>query len=351
MALPMRRGGSRWRYGIMMLFFIVALCVPIWLYWGFIRVDGLVEGRIVAAQAPFAGMVKTVQVSAGEKITQGDVLLLLDDTLLQASLEEARAWLRGIGAGGGTLLPGFLRSEEQVLQAGIDRAREAESLARQAVEHSATVHVQRLLALRALDADVRRPPSGDARNAARLAEIEARAGLEKSRTALQMASRQRAAIEAQFVQFRNSMFNLARMSVTQLTDLQNRQAAWVHELEKAVQAATVTAPISGKIVRLDASAGMMAAQGQALVSIMPTTPSNVQIVARLTSSQAARVVNGMGVSVSINEASPPVTLAGTVDSLQQVPMQQDAIVYVQLEPDNTVYLEPGMRAKLSIALF
>jgi multidrug resistance efflux pump len=70
----------------------LAVCVPLlWLRSSSPKLSGLARGRIAQLSVPFAVRVKAVPVELFQKVQQGDVVALLDDSVLQAQIATIEA--------------------------------------------------------------------------------------------------------------------------------------------------------------------------------------------------------------------------------------------------------------------
>ncbi|HTW45654.1 MAG TPA: efflux RND transporter periplasmic adaptor subunit [Acidobacteriaceae bacterium] len=88
--------------------------------------NGKVEPQPLAnyeAHAPFPGIVKSIYVHGGEKVTKGELLLVMDDTDARARLATALAALRNAQDNYTTLLQGGTQQQRITLQGELTKAR------------------------------------------------------------------------------------------------------------------------------------------------------------------------------------------------------------------------------------
>ena len=340
--------------------FVILLLVGGGLFWyHFGRVTprtAILSGEPQRLAAPFEGRVAEVLVAPGTRVARGDTLIRLEDGLLKAAVADARARFALVSRGPDS--PAAIRAAEASLQAAIQQARTHEAEARRELEHATTLHVQTQLALRALDSQSTRPPSGEARNQARLREIEAREAMDRARLGFENASRVRVAADADFVGFRAEMARLARLGGTDPA-LRDAAYTWLRDAEVRLAAATLRAAVDGQVSELAAHPGETIRQGQILAEVAPDLAFR-PVQAFLTASESLRVAKGQRCVVQLPESG--LSLDGVVEAVDPVPGADStvsdvvAVAFIRLEtPPSTTDrdgkpLSPPANAPVSVSI-
>lgn len=311
---PAIRKRNSWRMGLVLVVVVLLLCAGLYWYFGG-RVqprEAILGGRIEQIVAPFTGRVALLAVQPGALVKPGEEVLHMDDGPLKAAVADARARLAILLKGPES--PAALRAAEASLQAAIQEARSQEAAARLELEHATTLHVQAQLALRAQDSQGRRV-AGDARNKARLAEIETRDAMQQAKQAFEVASRTRVGADMAFQGFRAEMARLAR---TGGVDPEARDAmyTWLRDAEARLAASSLRAKVGGVVGPLAVQPGEMVREGQVLTEIAPSLAFR-RVLAFLDAEQTARVRQGQSAAVGIPQRG--LSLNGTVDVVEAVP--------------------------------
>lgn len=293
-SLPIMQKKRRplWIWGVAALVVLGLAGAGLW-WWQSQILDSaaLVESAPAPLTAMADGRVAEVPVALNQLVQAGQPVLHLDSAPFMARLAEARARLDAVVPGQQSSTS--VRSAEQSLQAAAEQSRQQEQLARRDMEHFAALHAQAMLEVRRLDiqkADVQR------KNAARLAEIEARVGLDNARTVFNAQSRARTLADGDLLRFRTDMRNAAQLAQNPevLARVQEVLAARVAEAEADIAATVVAAPQEGQLTRLDVSPGSMVRRGQTVGEI---TPSRVRVLAHVSAAEAARIQPGQSARV------------------------------------------------------
>ena len=118
------------------------------------------------------------------------------------------------------------------------------------------------------------------------------------------------------------------------------------ELARArLRDATITAPINGIVVEMNARPGATVGPTAAVVTLIPP---EMQVVVRADEGQLAQLQLGQGVNLSV-ESFPKESFTGTVKSVAPVLDPRTRSVAVQIDvPDPQGKLKPGMFAQLAI---
>ncbi len=319
-----------------------------------------VEGKVQVLVAGISGTVAEVLVEDNAIVERGTELIRLEDGALTVAAAHARARLeaarQGVSAAlvapeGGTGI-----SARQELIAAAERARKEETDARNEFEHLTTLHVQAQLELRRLDAlPGSHRPSMEQRNQARLAEIEAEAGMEAARDRLTAAGQARAALEAEL---RRARSDADPRSAGPLPEaLRSRkielEEARVREAERNLNLAVLRAAVNGRVEQLDVLPGMEVEKGRRLGMVTPTRPEDFRIVMHLPPSRVAEIEPGMACEI-VFSAVPDRTFRGVVTGMSGPENEGDAetgtAVRAALLPQawDVAGVRPGTRARVTV---
>lgn len=269
----------------------------------------IVESRIMTVATNGFGRVGEVHTQLGDTVQPGQVLIKLDDTMLRAQLEEARARMAAVVPGAASTATA--RAGEQSLLANMERSRQLEAQAMREVQHFATLHAQAQLEARRLDLQ---KASEAARSAARLKEVEARVALDGAKEAHTAQARARAAADADLQRFRADITMLSRAGLSEqtLAQVQGILAERLREAEARFAAATLTAPGEGRIARLVVKPGDLVQAGQVLAEIEPVRP---RVLARVQPEQAQRLAVGQGARVRFTQLPGQTPVSATIEAL------------------------------------
>ncbi len=319
-----------------------------------------VEGRVQPLVAGISGTVAEVLVENNAIVGRGTELIRLEDGALRVAAAHARARLEAARQGVSVALVapegGTGISARQELIAAAERARKEEADARNEFEHLTTLYVQAQLELRRLDAlPGSHRPSVEQRNQARLAEIEAGAGMEAARDRLTAAGQARAALEAEL---RRARSDADPRSAAPLPEaLRSRkielEEARLREAERNLELAVLRAAVDGRVEQLDALPGMEVEKGRHLGMVIPTRPEDLRILMRVPADRAAEVEPGMACEI-VFAAVPDRTFRGVVTGTPAPENGTDAeagtLVRVALLPpaDHVPGAQPGTRARVTV---
>ena len=352
--LPPRAARSRKHLIPAVILVLAMVGVAVWLYFGRVTsTDAMLNGNVALLEAPFDGRIVAVPVTDGQLVAAGTVLVQLDDSFLRGAVQEARARLDAMDSGiaGAPLSAEAVREAEQAIMAAMQKARNDEAQARREYEHQTTLHVQAQLALRRLESQVSRPPSGAERNAAKLAEIESRSAMEQAQADFESISRHRAATDNSLARFRQDVARQQQLNQNPDQRLQQRQfqAMWLARTEAALEAATLKAPWPGLVGRLHAGPGSLVRKGQLLGTLTPVSPANLWVDARLADKDAARITAGMKARVEFSESTPPLTIDGVVEQLLPATPRNEAGTGTQPGAETAPKEPQGFMARIVFA--
>lgn len=268
-----------------------------------------VESRNLTVATDSFGRVGEVNTQLGDTVQPGQVLIKLDDTMLRAQLEEARARMAAVVPGAAATATA--RAGEQSLLANMERARQLEAQAVREVQHFATLHAQAQLEARRLDL---LKASDSAKSAARLLEVEARVALDSAKQAHTVHARARAAADADLQRFRADLTMLSRAGLNEqtLAQVQGILAERLREAEARFAAATLVAPGEGRVARLTVKPGDLVQARQIVVELEPVRP---RILARLESEQAQRLTVGQGARVRFTQLPGQAPVSATIETI------------------------------------
>ena len=258
-----------------------------------ISTNGTVEAFDLLSVAPRASglQIQSVEVREGDRVTAGQVLAILDSSVLEAQLEQAQAQVAA--------------AQAQVAQAEAERAQSAASLAeaRESLDRYASLY---------------------SRGAISQEELTRRRT--QVATAEQTVGSDAAAIES------------ARASV------RSRQAE-VDQLRTQLAQTEVLAPASGVIAEKTATVGDIASAGTPLFQII--SGDQLELAVKIPQTQLAQVSLGAPVQIT-SDSDPTLRVEGSVRSIDPTvdPQTREATVKVGLPGSDR--LRPGMFLKAAI---
>jgi HlyD family secretion protein len=199
--------------------------------------NGYVEAQYVYVAPSGPGRIVGILVEAGASVTQGDMLLHLDDTSQAAALQGARAGVAVAEANLDNLRTGSRSAEIEVIRATLHRAEADQQLA------STTLHRSELLLERSL------VPS---------AQVDAQLAALASADAL--VEQLRAQLRVSMLPARDAQLVGAEASLDVARSVQERAEADLADR-------SVLAPITGEVERVFFEVGEVAATGAPILSI------------------------------------------------------------------------------------
>jgi multidrug resistance efflux pump len=245
------------------------------------------DGRVVPVQSAELGVIvpgtiSEVAVAEGDRVTEGQALIVIDDPAVRAEVDAARATVA-------------------VAEASVTRAEatRAQAVAQREAAAASVDQAQAVVAGARAARDALPSGAGAAQRRAADAEVAAAlAGLEVARAQFRAAGGARDAAAA---------------SVTAATADLARAAAGLAAAEAALARLTVTAPFSGIVASLDARVGERATPGIPIVRLADTSSWLVETT-DLDETTVARVAVGGPATITF-DGLPGVTVEGTVISV------------------------------------
>jgi membrane fusion protein (multidrug efflux system) len=247
--------------------------------------DAFIEAHVAPIASQVPGRVARLLVTDNQEVKQGDVLLEIDPSDYQASLDQANADLAATRS----------RRQQANAQYSVDQAKVG--------QEKASVTAAEAEATRA-EADLKRYRAvGDqavSQSQIDLAASQARA----SAAQVDVASNRQLAAEAQA--------NLDKAYIETVAAEVQRSEAAVRQAELNLSYTRVTAPVSGRVTHRSVEAGAYVQLGQDLLAIVQ---HDVWIVANFKEKQLYDMKPGQPVEVKV-DAYPNVPFKGHVDSIQ-----------------------------------
>ncbi len=346
-----------------------------------IQVTGNMEATQVDVSAKIAGRVLSLRVREGDRVTEGQLLVRLDDAELKAEVERAEAALKSTEAQLRDLLAGARREEIEEARATADRAqsqlndllagsrREEIEQAREAVRSAEATRVwterdfkraqelfaKELIAMQEVDR------ARQAYEVAVAQERSARANLQ-----LVEAGPRRDQIEAARAQLKAARDHLdlllagprpwqveaARGQVTQARAALDLAGSRLRE-------GTIVSPINGVILRKNLEAGEMANPGVSILTLVD--PTDLWLRAYVPETDIGRIKVGMAARITI-DAYKDRTFTGkiteiaseaefTPKNVQTKKERVNLVFRIKIAVDNPEgFLKPGMPADADILL-
>lgn len=231
-----------------------------WLAHGTVSsVAARMDTMIYVVEPEFTTHIKNIYVSEGETVQSGQPLATLDTSMLEPHMAIAPQGTiqQNMQAADNRLAAASIA--EKRLAARVAEARYEEERLKQNYQDRVTEHVRAQLAMRALD------QRSAAWQQARAAEEATRARMDGANAEFEQASRGRAAIDVELKKI--------RAQISQYRNKPQKQIApgtTPGMPQQPAQPAELYAPVTGKVMRINAAAGQMAQKGQPVFIIMPT---------------------------------------------------------------------------------
>ncbi len=346
-----------------------------------ILVTGNMEATQVDVSAKIAGRVLSLRVREGDRVTEGQLLVRLDDAELKAEVERAEAALKSAEAQLRDLLAGARREEIEEARATADRAqsqlndllagsrREEIEQAREAVRSAEATRVW-------TERDFKRAQELFAKELIAMQEVDrvrqayevAVAQERSARANLQLveAGPRRDQIEAARAQLKAARDHLdlllagprpwqveaARGQVTQARAALDLAGSRLRE-------ATIVSPINGVVLRKNLEAGEMANPGVSILTLVD--PTDLWLRAYVPETDIGRIKVGMAARITI-DAYKDRTFTGkiteiaseaefTPKNIQTKKERINLVFRIKIAVDNPEgFLKPGMPADADILL-
>lgn len=277
--------------------------------------NAYIVGHLHQISPQIEGQVKEVLVTDNQTVQAGQLLVRLDPLEFQIGVQKAQAGLEQARAQETQATAAATQAGAQIAEARA-RVAQAEAQLRQTAAELelARLTLKRQELLFTHDGVSTQAELDNARSAARASEAAQaanEANLTAARASVGSAQAVQASAEAQAVAARASS---------------NVLEASVHEAERKLSYATLTAPAAGRIGNKAVESGNYVVPGQLLLAL---AEPDVWIVANYKETQLARIRLGQDVEITV-DALPGRTLYGKVDSIAPASGAQFAL----LPPDN-----------------
>ena len=346
-----------------------------------IQVTGNMEAMQVDVSAKIAGRILSLRVREGDRVTEGHLLVRLDDAELKAEVERAEAALKSAEAQLRDLLAGARRQEIEEARATVDRAqsqlndllagsrREEIEQAREAVRSAEATRVW-------TERDLKRAQELFAKELIAMQEVDrARQAYEvavaqerSARANLQMveAGPRRDQIEAARAQLKAARDHLdlllagPRPFQVEAARGQVSQARAALDLAGSrLREAAIVSPINGVVLRKNLEAGEMANPGVSILTLVD--PTDLWLRAYVPETDIGRIKVGMAARITI-DAYKDRTFSGKITEIASEAEFTPKNVQTKKERVNLVFrikiavdnpqglLKPGMPADADILL-
>lgn len=346
-----------------------------------IQVTGNMEATQVDVSAKIAGRILSLRVREGDRVTEGHLLVRLDDAELKAEVERAEAALKSAEAQLRDLLAGARRQEIEEARATVDRAqsqlndllagsrREEIEQAREAVRSAEATRVW-------TERDLKRAQELFAKELIAMQEVDrARQAYEvavaqerSARANLQMveAGPRRDQIEAARAQLKAARDHLdlllagPRPFQVEAARGQVSQARAALDLAGSrLREAAIVSPINGVVLRKNREAGEMANPGVSILTLVD--PTDLWLRAYVPETDIGRIKVGMAARITI-DAYKDRTFSGKITEIASEAEFTPKNVQTKKERVNLVFrikiavdnpqglLKPGMPADADILL-
>lgn len=343
--------GKSWAAGLILLA-VAAAGAWFWLNAGGpVDSDARVEGRVYPLAAGVDGRVAQVLAHEDQAVQAGEPLILLEEGYLNAHLAETRLALEALRAGLSPAAadPGGRGSAaaQEAIRARMQAARDQETAARRDVEQLSVEHARLQLEARRLEA-LSGPgtPSLDRINRARLAALTAREALEEAQRRFEAISRARVTADGELDRYRAEIAAATRMPAAVRENRLAVLEARVREAEQDLAAATIAAPVAGRVARIDVAPGAPVRRGQTVAAVFPAGAEHLRVVAQFALSDAQGIKPGDACSVTFPEAGD-FRISGVVESAGAASSGTGVAVRIALpgyNPETMPALRPDMRA-------
>ena len=346
-----------------------------------IQVTGNMEAMQVDVSAKIAGRILSLRVREGDRVTEGHLLVRLDDAELKAEVERAEAALKSAEAQLRDLLAGARRQEIEEARATVDRAqsqlndllagsrREEIEQAREAMRSAEATRVW-------TERDLKRAQELFAKELIAMQEVDrARQAYEvavaqerSARANLQLveAGPRRDQIEAARAQLKAARDHLdlllagPRPFQVEAARGQVSQARAALDLAGSrLREAAIVSPINGVVLRKNLEAGEMANSGVSILTLVD--PTDLWLRAYVPETDIGRIKVGMAARITI-DAYKDRTFSGKITEIASEAEFTPKNVQTKKERVNLVFrikiavdnpqglLKPGMPADADILL-
>ncbi len=261
------------------VFFLLALAaLPFWLYITAIQSNSSVLSlQLLAINSPITTQITEMLTQQGQAVQKGQVLARINLSGYEQNLGHAMALTRGTYGGAQTAhRVATAQGAEADTVNRIAMARHEENTQRMLVEQLSVDHAKALLHLRGMDASNTR-----AYRAAQQRELQYRQQLQGAKTAFELASRSRAAIEGELYKIRQERQRAGQSAPTYA--LGPTQGYTLPD--------AILAPEDGNIVGSLPVTGQVVEQNNLLFTMLPTSP-RFYVQAQVPTPQAQKLASG-----------------------------------------------------------
>ncbi len=280
--------------------------------------------ELLAVRSPSSGLqIQQVLIEEGDLVRQGQVLAILDSTVLQAQFREAQAQVREAEAQLAELRAGSrveeidrARAEVRRAEAEVKRAESDLNLATERVQRNQTLANEGAIASDRLDEVMNQSRSSQS-------------GLEQAQAELQQAIQQLAELEA------GPRLETIAQAQAQLDASRER----VRTLQAQLEDTQVLAPRSGKIAERLARVGDVASPSNQLFSIIDN--QQLELLLEIPETQLPQIRLQQGVRIT-SDANPDLRLSGRVQEINPLIDPASRIATVKVSLPASDLLRPGM---------
>jgi membrane fusion protein, adhesin transport system len=337
---------SRSIRGQRLLLWVILLCLIGFFAWAYGAVlDEVVRGtgkvipssKVQVVQNLEGGIIKQINVSDGQRVATGDVLLVIDDTRFDSSLQESRTRELSLRAKAARLV-----AEADGLDAMPELAEDIRQLLTGVQEQQRKLFDERrqqLLVNRRILA------AQDTQKQQSVAELSARR--DRLARSLALATRELRVTEPLRDQGAVSEVEVLRLR-RQVSDLQGELA----EIDQAVpRVASELAEVRQRMIELDTGfrTDARAELNDVTAELQAMQAGNVALEDRVRRTQVRSPIDGVVKSLSVR------TVGGVVqpgmDLVEIVPVDDNLLVEARVKPRDIAFLRPGLPAKVKLTAY
>jgi adhesin transport system membrane fusion protein len=332
--------------GARLLVWAIMFCVAAFFTWAYFAViDEVVRGngkvipssQVQVVQNLEGGIVKTIDAAEGELVKRGQILLTIDDTRFDSSLQESRVRLLS------------LQAKAARLRAEAEGADEVPALAAEIVEVLPQIYEQekRLFAERrsALNANHRIIAEQVFQKQQAIAEMTARS--ERLARSLELTRR-----ELRVTRPLREQGAVSEVEVLRLQRQVNDMSGELDETRLAVpRVEAELAEAEQRRVELDATfrKEARAELNEVMAELNALNAGNVALEDRVLRTQVRSPIRGVVKSFSVR------TVGGVIqpgmDLVEIVPVGESLLVEAKLKPRDIAFLRPGLPAKVKLTAY
>lgn len=265
--------------------------------------NGYVEADYVYVAPSGAGRIVSILASEGEKVSEGQLLLTLEDTAQTEALRSAEAGVAVAKANLDNLQTGSREAEIEVIRASLHKAYADQTLAQTTLDRSAALQARGLVPSAQVDTE-----------RANLARAEAQ--IEQLQAQLKVAE-----LPARDAQ---------RLAAEASLDMAKAQAAIA---KSNLEDRTIEAPVAGIVERVYFDAGEVAATGAPVLSIFP--PDRLKAILFIPEPDRAGV--GIGDTLSITCDGCGAGITARITYMASDPQYTPPIIYSREERARLVF--------------